>query len=49
MLLPGLEQTEMRVGFGIGGMCLEVFAPGLFALGNFALLLECEGGLPEID
>lgn len=48
VILPRFEQAEVRVGLGIGGVSLEEGAPGLFALGEFALLLEGEGGLTEV-
>ena len=45
MILTGFEEAEVGIGFGVGGVGLEEGAPCCFGLGEFALLLEREGGL----
>ena len=48
VILSRFKQAEVRVGFSVGGVGLEDGAPGFFGLGEFALLLEGQGGLTEV-
>ena len=48
VILPRLEQAEMRVGLGVGGVGFAEGAPGLFGFCELAPLLEGQGGLAEL-